>query len=92
MRKITEHSVCGEIVLVWHPKPDDDGYCISLKSGGWLKGTYDSVDSALIGAKFDLELNEGFYLMQERVNHFDKEGRLISISDFELIKSRNHVS
>jgi len=83
---MTEHDVNGLIVNVWHPMNGSAGFSISLKSGGWLIGSYDSVESALVGAECDLSLTTGFYEMQKRVNHFDREDRLISIEDLNLLK------
>lgn len=80
--KITTHTVDGEAVNVWH---SDEGLSISFESGGWMKGTYDSVESAILGAKLDIMGCVEFYEMQERVNHFDKGNRLITKSDCEVI-------
>lgn len=87
MQKITEHEVSGETIKVWHPQ-DNEGYSIYFGSGGWMTGTYDSVESALIGAECDLKLIPEFYEMQKRVNYFDKENRLITVDDFEFLKAK----
>lgn len=81
MNKVTEHNVLNEKVLVWHPKKHQEGFSISLSSGGWLCGTYDSIESALKGAELDLKLNDSFHKMQKDVNHYDKSDRLISMDD-----------
>lgn len=87
MHKITTHDVDGVLVKVWHPnkKYDDPCYQISLDSGGWLCGSYETIDAALLGAKHDLMLNEDFYNLQKKINHFDKENRLITVNDFKGI-------
>lgn len=79
--KITKHTVVGERVSVWHAKENDEGYSIFLCSGGWLVGSYDSVESALMGAELDLKLNSEFYTLQKEINHFDKGNRLITAND-----------
>jgi len=81
--KITEVEVSGNMVNIWHPKKGESGFVISLSSGGWLSGIYDSVESAMLGAEYDLLMKPEFYEMQKRVNHFDKENRLISVDDFK---------
>lgn len=86
MNKITEHDVEGEKVLVWHPTPESIGFSISLEAGGWLTGVYDSIESALIGAKCDIDCIAEFYEMQKRVNHFDREDRLITVNDFDFLE------
>lgn len=89
MIKTTVHDVCGDSVRVYHPKKSEKGYQIAVASGGWLKGLYDSIESALLGAKYDLMLNEDFYEMQKRVNHFDREDRLITVKDFEFLECKD---
>jgi len=81
----TEHDVIGLTVIVWHPTKDDVDFSISLKSGGWLVGLYDSVESALVGAECDLRSIPEFYEMQKRVNYFYNENRLISLEDLNLV-------
>ena len=81
--KQTVKKVLGVDVLMWHPDCDSEGYSISLKDGGWLKGIYDSIDSAILGAERDLNFDNEFYIMQERVNNFKKENRLITVKDFD---------
>lgn len=89
MERITEHNVEGEKVLVWHPRPDSKGFAISLEAGGWLTGVYDSIESALIGAKCDIDCIAEFYEMQKRVNHFDRGNRFIAVSDFDFLESED---
>lgn len=86
MNKITEHKVLNEKVSVWHPKDDEKGFVISLTSGGWLSGIYDSVESALKGAEMDLNSNQSFHKMRKEVNYYDKGNRLISIDDLLKIE------
>lgn len=81
--KITEVEVSKEKISIWHPKKGESGFVISLSSGGWLSGIYDSVESAILGAKYDLLMKHEFYEMQKRVNHYDKENRLITVDDFK---------
>jgi len=83
---ITEHYISGSIVNVWHPAEDEVGFSVSLKSGGWMVGLYDSAESALVGAECILRLTPGFYEMQKRVNYFYNENRLISLEDLNLVK------
>lgn len=82
--KITEHIVDGESVNVWHPQ-QNDGFSVSMTSGGWLTGTYDSVESALMGAKLDINLNPSFYKLQKEVNHFDKGNRTLTVNDLKSL-------
>lgn len=91
MNKATIHNVDGEDVRVYHPKKSEKGYQIAIASGGWLKGLYDSIESSLLGAKCDLMLNEDFYEMQKRVNHFDREDRLITVKDFEFLECKDET-
>ena len=88
MSKITIHNISGEDIKVWHPNKRHDNPCyqISMESGGWLCGAYDSEEAALMGAEQDLKLNPAFYAMQKRVNYYDMENRLITIDDFEVVK------
>lgn len=92
MNKLTEHIVNGTRVMVWHPKPTETSFSISLKSGGWLVGSYDSVESALAGAFLDLYLVEEFYTLQKEINRFDKQNRLISLSDLEDLLNNHSAS
>ena len=92
MNKLTEHIVSGTCVLVWHPKPPETSFSISLKSGGWLVGRYDSIESALAGAFLDLYLIEEFYNLQKEINHFDKQNRLITLSDLEDLLNNHSAS
>lgn len=80
--KITHHVVQGEPVNVWKSK-DDDSYSISYGGGGWMVGSYDSIESALMGAELDLSCNEDFYKLQKEVNHFDKGNRLLTVNDLK---------
>jgi len=88
MHKITKHNVNGTIVKVWHPNEKHDVPCfqISIDSGGWLIGSYDSIESAILGANCNLMMNESFYKMQKRVNHDDRENRLIMMDDFDCLE------
>jgi hypothetical protein len=81
--KITEHNVDGDMINVWHPKGDETSYSISFGGGGWMVGSYDSIESALMGAELDLLGDVDFYDLQQRVNHFDKEDRLITVKDLQ---------
>lgn len=89
MQKTTKHDVDGEKVCVWHPTPDSKGFSVSLETGGWISGSYNSVESALIGAKCDIDCISDFYEMQKRVNHFDRENRLITVNDFDFLESKD---
>ena len=86
------HNIDGGRIRVYRPKKQDKGYQIAIASGGWLKGLYDSIESALLGAKYDLMLNEDFYEMQKRVNHFDREDRLITVNDFDFLERANEFT
>ena len=84
--KITEHIINGEPVNVWHPeekKSGFDGFSISMASGGWLTGVYDSIESALMGAELDINLNPDFYKLQKEVNHFDNGNRTLTVNDLK---------
>jgi hypothetical protein len=81
MIKQSIHTVKGSEIRVWHPNKDAEGYSISSASGGWMCGLYETLESALLGASYDMECNEDFYEMQERVNSVYKENRLITIKD-----------
>lgn len=78
--KITEHGDC----LVWHPKNGEEGYSISFVGGGWMPGSYDSIESALKG--FDCcIIDESRFVteIQQPINHFNKGDRLITVSDMK---------
>lgn len=75
----------GNIILVWYTTVGEPCYCISLKSGGWLTGFYDSVESALVGADFDMDCMQSFYTMQKEVNHFDQGNRPITMEDLKKL-------
>lgn len=83
------HNIDGGRIRVYHPKKQGKGYQIAIASGGWLKGLYDSIESALLGAKYDLMLNDDFYEMQKQVNHFDREDRLITVNDFDFLENES---
>lgn len=80
--KITHHTVNGEPIEVWKSK-DDDSYSISYGFGGWMVGSYDSIESALMGAELDLLGDVDFYDLQKEVNHFDKGNRLFTVDDLK---------
>lgn len=69
--------------MVWHPESVGQGFSISMADGGWLEGSYDSIESALKGAEQALKLTPKFLEMQKRVNHVNQENRLITLSDFK---------
>ena len=80
--KITDHTVGGEQINVWHPEKDSPGYSISSCSGGWMPGAYDCIESAELGAKACFFNEEKFVLeLQQPINHFDKQNRLLTIED-----------
>ncbi len=81
MDKLTTHSILDTDINVWHPKEGESGFAISMSEGGWLTGVFDSVESALMGAKLDLELVSEFYELQKKVNHVNMENRLITVND-----------
>ena len=80
--KITEYTVDGESVNVWHPQQGVE-FCVSMTSGGWLTGVYDSVESALMGAELDINAHPDFYKMQKEINHFDKGNRTLTVNDLK---------
>lgn len=80
---ITGHLVCKEKIKVWHPKNNESGFSISMASGGWLVGSFNSVESAIKGAEHNLKLTPSFFEMQKRVNHVNQENRLIVLEDFD---------
>lgn len=81
MTKQKAYVVKGVGVILWLPEDLNQGISVSLKSGGWLVGSFDSVPSALKGAEYDLDLNEAYYALQKKINHVDQENRLITIDD-----------
>ena len=82
MNKITEFEHEGDKYNIWHPAKNDHGFCISFFAGGWMPGTYDSMDSAKLGIKA-CNINEHKFVteIQQPINHFDKGNRGISIDD-----------
>jgi len=88
--KLEQVTVKGEIVEVWHPENNSPGFCISMTSGGWLLGTYDSKSSACLGAECCFIDEQAFVTeLQQKVNHFDKGDRLLTIQDLnKWISSR----
>jgi hypothetical protein len=83
MNRITEVTIQDDVVNVWHPSKGDEGFCIAMKSGGWLPGVYDSVESATKGAERCFDDESKFVAeIQKPINHFDKENRMITLSDF----------
>ena len=74
-------------IKVWHPEKDRTGYLISHDQYGWLRGAYDSVQSALAGAELDIAMNPAFYEMQDRVNNVSRENRFITIDDLKGVKA-----
>lgn len=80
--EITVHTVGDESVNVWHPDQESVGFCISCADGGWLPGTFDSVEAALRGAELCFEDEYKFVTeIQQPINHFDKQNRQITIED-----------
>ncbi len=80
--KITEYIIGVDAVNIWHPKKGDTGYSIAFGGGGWMPGTYDSIESAKLGAKACF-IDESKFVteLQQRVNHFDKENRELTCDD-----------
>ena len=80
--KITAEIVEGEKISIWHPEKDSPGYSISFGSGGWMPGTYDCIESAKLGVKACF-VDEGKFVLelQQKVNHFDKQNRLLTVND-----------
>mgnify|MGYP006148668125 CR=1 FL=1 len=81
MAKIENYLVCGEKIKVWHPETIGAGFCISMGTGGWLDGSFDSIESALKGAEHNLKLTAVFFEIQKKINHVDQENRLITLND-----------
>jgi len=46
MCKISHHKVNEAEITVWHPNEDVESFSISMSSGGWLPGNFDSIESA----------------------------------------------
>lgn len=83
---ITEVTVEGEPVNIWHPDYKDslpyDGFSISYSRGGWMPGIYDSIESAKEGARMcftgrETELVE----IKDRVNNYKLGNRAITLED-----------
>lgn len=91
MTKITNHTVDGEEVNIWHPEKDSSGYSISSDSGSWMPGTYDCIESAELGAKACF-INESKFVteLQQPINHFDKQNRLLTIEDVSEWLNQHH--
>ena len=50
-----------------------------------MPGSFDSVESALLGAAACFEDEKSFVLeVQQPINHFDKQNRLITINDLQV--------
>lgn len=87
MSKATEHAVCDELVLVHHVIDQDDGsdgYVISFGGGGWIPGSYDSEQAALLGAKACFVDESAFAAeVQRPINWIDRGNRMITSDDVE---------
>lgn len=76
LSKTEQHGEC----IVHHYRDGDFG--ISYDGGGWMPGSYDSVESALAGFQCCM-IDEARFVaeIQEPVNHFDKQDRAITMDD-----------
>lgn len=79
---ITHYTVKGQPIKVWKSE-DEEGYSISHGFGGWMIGSYDSIESALMGAELDLICNCEFYKLQKEVNYVDEQNRLLTVEDLK---------
>jgi hypothetical protein len=85
--KITECMVSGEPVNIWHPEKNSDlpydGYSISYGHGGWMTGTYDSIESAKEGARLCFIDESKVANLSDEINHFDRGNRAITLEDLK---------
>lgn len=84
--KITEVIVEGEPLNIWHPEKhidmDYNGFSISYGPGGWIPGTYDSIESAIEGARWCFTGREGeIYKIRDQVNNIKIGNRSITLED-----------
>jgi len=80
LHAIREVSVDGNIVKIWGPSSEGEGYQISDK-GGWLGGLFDSEESAIKGYKLAGADAKTFYEITDRVCRYDREDRLVTLED-----------
>lgn len=87
--KITECVISNEPVNIWHPRKNSDlpydGFSISHGHGGWMTGTYDSIESAKEGFRLCMIDESKVSKLSKKVNHYDKGNRAITLDDLKGI-------
>lgn len=84
--KMTEVIVEGESINICHPEESSDqsydGFSISYGPGGWMPGTYNSVESAIEGAKWCFTGREcELVKIIDQVNNYKLGNRSITLED-----------
>jgi hypothetical protein len=67
------------------------GGWVIADDGGWVDGSFDSAETARAAAAiaYEPETAAAYAEMQKRVNHFDRENRLITQADLDSVRAES---
>lgn len=84
MNQLEYIDVAGEEIKIWSPVTLGSGYAVS-DCGGWLDGSYDSRDAAILGYRLSISQNGYTKLaeLRDKINRDKNHPRKITVDDFD---------